>query len=237
MDLSRTIYQIGFQLSPIILSDGLASAIPGGMLPLICITEAAGLVQSVLNGIDLSNVDNYHAHFKPLSGLQMLNYQVANYPFANQTVAANAVIQNPTALSLQMDIPVNQEGGYLTKFLTMTALKLALEKHISLGGLFIIATPTYIYRNCLLLGLTDMTSGDSKQPQQTWRWDFQRPLVALSDATTAYSSMMKKISSGVKVPNVSWSGLSSSVGSVTSGATSSLLPSAQNNMGTVESIF
>ena len=122
MNLSRAIYQIGFQLSPIVLSGGLAEAIPGGMLPLICITEAAGLVQSVLNGIDLSNTDRYHAHFRPLPGAQMLNYQIATYPFANQSVAANAVIQNPLGLSLEMNIPVNQTGAYLTKFLTMTTL-------------------------------------------------------------------------------------------------------------------
>jgi hypothetical protein len=201
--LQRTIFQLGFQISPVILTGGIASLVPGGMLPIVAITQALSFTQGLLSGsIDL-NLDNYFAHFTPMAGASLINAQLGTYPFANQSVAANAIIAQPLAVSLSMHCPANAQGGYISKLLTMTAVQSALTAHNAAGGTYIVATPSKIYRNCILASLKDVSAGSLKQVQTQWQWDFIQPLVGADAAAQAMSLMMSKIDGGLPQNGVS----------------------------------
>jgi len=56
----RTVFRLGYEISPVILTNGIAKLIPGGMLPIVALTEATGLIAGLLqgNGLDaLTNID------------------------------------------------------------------------------------------------------------------------------------------------------------------------------------
>ncbi len=233
MSGGRTVFQLGYEASPIILTGGIASAIPGNMLPIIAITQAASFTLGLLQGnIDL-NPDNYFARFKPLPNATLVNNQIGQYPFANQAVAANAVIAQPLNVSLEMICPVREVGGYLAKLATFTALKLALDNHTAQGGTYTVCTPSQIYQNCILTSLRDVTGADGKQAQVHWQWDFAKPLIALADVQVANNSLMSKIAGGLPITGTpTWSGLASSVGAQVSGAVASVIPAAKNLIGT-----
>lgn len=227
------IYKLAFELSPIILVGGLAKNIPFGMLPIIAITEAANFVTGLLSGSIDINLDQYFAHFQPLSGSSLIDQQVGMYPFANQSVAANAVISQPLNISLLMTAPAQKSFGYLTKLATMIALQASLKEHNALGGTYTIATPTHFYTNCLMTGMRDVSSGETQQAQVTWQLDFVQPLLTLSDAQAAQNSLMSKITGGTQIDGVpSSSGLASSVGNPSSLASSSVIPASANVPGT-----
>jgi hypothetical protein len=207
----KTVYELGFQISPIILTEGLAKKLPGQMLPIVTILQAGSLVTGLLSGEINLGTNKYFCSFAPLPGTTLIQNQVGMYPFANIDIAANAIIKQPLNVSLIMNCPVNKEAGYISKFMTISALKGALEYHISLGGSFIVATPSYIYTDCLLIALEDCSNGESLQAQNAWRWDFLKPLVSMSDALNAQSSLMGKLSGKNMVKGPSWSGLGTAI--------------------------
>ena len=215
-------YDLAFQVSPIVLVDGIASNTLGGMLPIIALTgQAAGFVQGALSG-GLSTND-FFARFVPIPGSTLVNQTVATYPFANQAIAANATIQQPLTISLRMIAPVKDDAGYLTKLAIWTALQNSLVAHNAAGGTYTIATPWYIYTNCLLTTVTDTTGGDTKQQQIFAQWDFVQPLVTQQQASAAYNSLMSKLNSGAQVssPGVGtsfWSSTATAVGSAAQNA-------------------
>jgi hypothetical protein len=211
MNLGRSAYQLGFEISPIILTEGLAKMLPGHMLPIVTILQAGSLVTGLLSGEINLGLDDFFCHFVPLPGSTLIQNQVGMYPFANIDTAANAIIKQPLNVSLIMNCPVNKEAGYISKFMTISALKGSLEYHISLGGSFIVATPSYIYTDCLLISLEDASNGESLQAQNAWRWDFIKPLVTMSDALNAQSSLMGKLSGKNMVTSPSWSGLGTAI--------------------------
>jgi hypothetical protein len=225
-----TAWKLSFQLSPIILTGGIAQNVPGGMLPIISITEALNFTLGLLSGANDLDLDNFFANFEPLPGSRLASNQYGKYPFANQAVAANAVIQQPLTISLLMRIPVRQPLGYAAKLATMSALQQAITQHTQSGGTFTVATPSYIYTNCLLDDLRDVSSGQSKQPQTAFQWDFEQPLITLAQAQQAQNSMMSKISSGVQTDG-SLSGLSPTIGSPSTLATPSISPAASGPAG------
>ena len=188
-------FKLAYQLSPIILTDGIATSL-GGLLPIIVLTEAANFVKDLLQGNLDINLDEYFANFMPLPGGSLIDQDIAMYPFANQAVAANATISQPLQFSLSMTCPVRGSFGYLAKAATMTALQFALTKHNALGGTYTVLTPSYMYRNCILKGLKDISSGETKQPQVTWQFDFIQPLITQSQAQGAMSNLMNKLSTG-----------------------------------------
>lgn len=190
-------FKLSFQVSPIILSGGLAQYIPGGLLPIISLTEALNFTLGLLGGGEDVSLDNFFATFQVLPGGALIQQAVATYPFANQSVAANAVIAEPLHLSVLMYCPVREAGGYAAKLATMTALQAALAQHNNLGGTYTIATPSFFYTNCLLTGLVDVSGGESKQVQTRYRWDFLQPLLTLSQAQAAQNAMMSRITDQV----------------------------------------
>lgn len=224
MASGRAIYELGFQISPIILTNGIAQLIPFGMLPIIALTEASDFAISLLQGNVNTNLDNFFAHWRPIPGSTLVDQQIGQYPFANQAVAANAVIANPLRVSMIMHCPMRQAGASTKKSLTMVALKTALETHNTTGGTYTVATPSYIYTNCVMLRMTDVSQGYSKQPQTDFQLDFEQPLVTLSDTEQVLNSLMNKLAGGLPIQGVpAWSGVSTAIGSAMPGLSSANL--------------
>lgn len=170
--------------------------------------------------------------FVPMVGASVVNNQVAQYPFANQSVAANAMIAQPLAFSMLMLVPAASmsEGGqtnsllataalgastatyatsagYTSKLAAMTNLISQLQQHCNLGGVFSVMTPSYIFKNCLLTGMYDVSSGQSQQVQYQWRLDFLQPLLTLEAAQQAQSTLMQKMTARAPIiGQPSWSG-------------------------------
>lgn len=227
-------YKLSFQICPVILTGGVAGAIPGGMLPIISITEALNFGVGLLgSGDDDVDLDNFFANFQPLPGSTFIDQAIGQYPFANQAVAANAVIANPLKVSLEMICPVRQAFGYATKLATMTALQNVLAQHNASGGTYTIATPSKFYDNCLMVQMVDVSGGGDKQAQTRWRLDFVQPLLTLQQAEQAQNSLMSKVSGGLPLGGdpPAWSGLPPTVGQPSSVAGPGIVPALSSPAG------
>lgn len=179
-------YEQAYEICPIFLVGGIASNAQGGILPITTFLGSPGGGGSF--------------RFIVIPGGTLISNQIGTYPFANQAVAANSIIQQPKNISLLMYAPVNAaEGGYAAKLSLFTSLQNALESHNNAGGSYSVATPAFIYNNCLMPNLQDVTSGETRQKQVHWQWDFVAPLITQQQAQTAYNSLMGKISAGQQV--------------------------------------
>lgn len=227
----RSIYDLAFQVSPIILHDGIVSQASGGLLPIIALTgQLAAFAQGALtNGIGLQD---FYARFVPIPGATVINNAVGTYPFANQQVAANAIIEQPLNISLTMIAPVKDQGGYITKLAIFTALRNSLQSHVDAGGTFHIATPSYVYTDCLLTALTDTTSGETRQQQIEWQLDFVKPLITQSNAASSYGALISKLSAGAQLTSPAWSGPLTAAGTAVQGAAQGI-----NNMAGAVNTF
>ena len=201
----RGIYDLSFQVSPIVLTGGIASALPGSSLPIILLMSGlVGTAQNILTTGGLS-LQDFPWRFLPVSGSAAISQTVATYPFANRQIAANATIEQPRSLSMRMISPVQSKGGYITKLPAFTSLQSALNKHNNLGGTYTVVMPSLIYSDCLLLSVTDATPDSSKQKQIMWKWDFTQPLITQQQATNAVGGLMNLVTNGAKVTSSSWS--------------------------------
>lgn len=220
-------WKLAFQLSPIVLVNGWAANFPYGMLPIIAITEAANFPLGLLSGGNV-NLDRFFANYQPLPGSSLIEQDVGEYPFANQAVAANAVITRPRTVSMVMVCPAQNRFGYWERLAIITALKEVFDRHNSSGGTYIVATPSYIYTNCLMLRMVDTSVGSTKQPQNAWQIDFRRPLITIEEASAAQSGLINLISSATPIPgnpaNVGWS--SAGIGNASSVLTPGIVPAA-----------
>jgi hypothetical protein len=213
-------YDYSYQVSPIILVGGIAANAVGGVLPIIALLGQSPLIQGVANTI--LGQDDYFARFIPIPGSMLINNQVGTYPFANQQTAANALIQQPLTISLEMIAPCKNPGDYASKLSVWTALQQSLLSHNNAGGTYNVATPAYIYTNCLLTSMQNIPSGDSKQVQIKYQLDFVQPLLTRQQATSAYNSLMGKVAAGQQVTTPQWSGGNSTVGTPAQNASSGL---------------
>lgn len=225
--IGRDIFRMAYQICPIILTGGVAQNIPGGMLPIISITQALSFVSGLLSGGSVG-ANDFFANFEPMPGGTLIAQKIGMYPFANQATAANAVIAEPLNISMKMFVPAAGRGGYAIKLATMMALQAAIKQHNALGGTYTIATPSFFYTNCVMLDLRDITSsGGSKQVQTTWQWDFIKPLLTLEEAGQVQNNLMSKITNGAAIDGEpAWSGLSPTVGQPPSGAAPSVVPAS-----------
>ena len=218
----RTLAQLAYQVSPICLVNGLAAPFPGGVLPIILLTESVSIAGGLLSGAGLpDSLDGFFAQYLPVSGGTLIDQAIGTYPFANQLVAANAVIQQPLKISLQMIAPSRNTGDMLTKLPIMTALQAALQQHNAFGGLYTIATSAQIYTNCLMTGFTDTTpSSEYKQWQIIWQLDFQQPLVTKMQIGQGYNSLINNINNGTPVGQGlgAWSSIGTAIHNATQGA-------------------
>ena len=227
--IGEAAWKLSFQISPIILTNGIATQV--GLLPIIALTEALNFTAGILgDGNESIELDNFFATFEVVSGGTIIDQQIGHYPFANQAVAANAVIAQPLKFSMLMYCPVKQETGYWAKLSTMIALKNALTQHNATGGTYTVMTPNAFYPDCLLTSLSDVSNSESKQVQHTWRWDFEQPLLTQASAQQAYNSAMSKIGSGVQTDG-SLSGFNTLINAPWAAMTPSAVPSASGVLG------
>jgi hypothetical protein len=225
-------YKLSFQTSPIVLTGGIATNLAGGMLPIIALTQAAALPYGLFGGTSNVELDGFFANFIPLPGTTLIDNELGKYPFANQTVAANALISKPLQVSVLMICPVRDPAGYPLRTAIMSSLKASLDQHNQAAGTYIIATPSYFYTNCVLLSMRDVTSGDSKQVQTRWQLDFEQPLLTLQQASGAMNSLMTKMSNGAQINGQpAYTGVNPTVGLSSSLSTPALSPIASGVAG------
>jgi len=224
------------QLSPIVLTRGIAASL-GGALPIVALTEGANFIGQIGNLINAfsgapPNLEDFFAHFDVLPGGTLINNQAATMPFANQSVAANAIITQPLNISLKMVCPARNLAGVFTKLATLMALKLTLAQHNNLGGTYTIMTPAGIFNDCIMTpAMRDITGGSGDQKQQEWQLDFLQPLVTLDAAQNALNGLMQKLTNGTALSGTpSWlTGAGLPVGNPLSLLSSSLVP--QSSLG------
>lgn len=212
---ARDAYDLAFQISPIILTGGIAAGAVGGALPIVGIL---GSVVSIAQGIITNgpSMQDFPFRFVPLPGSTPVQNSVATYPFANRKIAANAVIEEVKHLSMRMIAPVNTQGGYLTKLAIFTSLIYSIQSHTDSGGTFTVATPSLLWTDLILLSISDVTGGDTKQQQTAWQWDFMKPLITQNQAAGALSGLASAMEGGSKITTPSWSGaINSTIGGVT----------------------
>ena len=218
-----------YELSPIVLTNGIAGGVPGGAMSIFSILQAmsfTGLISSSDVGIDGS-----FARFYPVAGSTLVDNQIGNYPFANMAIAANAIIAQPLQVSLIMRVPASAlNGGYAGKNAIMTSLQSTLEQHNTQEGTYTVLTPSFYFNNLILLHLTDVSGGETIQSQVTWKWDFVQPLITLQGAAQAENSMMSALSSG-GVTDGSNFGTSLVTGVPESAQSGVLMPSAAATAG------
>ena len=225
----RADYITSFQTCPIILVGGAAGA---GMLPITNLLSSANYRQG-LTGTPTPG-ESFFGTFRPMSGHNLMDNEVATYPVANQTTAANAVITQPLRLAMEMLVPA---GGLVTvtnKLSIMTALKSTLDKHTSMGGWYNVATPSYIYKGCLLTSLVDASDEEmGKQVQVRWVWQFMQPLLTVKAAEAAQNQFMAKISGNTRNQGnpPGSQPLSSSLGQPSSNIVQNVVPAASSPQG------
>jgi len=190
--IGQTAFSLAYEISPIILQDGLAQYLPGGLLPITVLTE--------MFDIPAIEGENIFAKYRPLPNSTLAEWQVAQYPFASMQMAANAVIQQPLKVSLQMICPAQTEGGYIIKQAIMTALQTMLQNHVLSGGSFTVLTPAYTYTNCLLTSLRDISPPSQKQVQLMYQWDFVQPLITATGAQQVLGNLMSRFENGTPTP-------------------------------------
>jgi hypothetical protein len=232
--LGQNQFQLSFQISPIILTNGIASNVPGGGIPIVQFLQGQNFSTGLLSGgSSQTDPDQYFAQFVPLPGAMLIDNAVGTYPFANQAVAANAIIANPLTISLKMICPWRQPGDAQNKLATLTSLRTTLQQHSFSGGTYTIVTLSYIYTNCLLTAMKDISSGDSRQFQYEWELDFFQPLLTLQQAQAAQNSLINAVSGGNVVtgnPPTS-TGLAAQVGFPPSIAMPGIIPSSSGLTG------
>jgi len=225
-------FKLSMEICPIILTGGIAASLGTGVLPIISITESLNFTAGLLSGGEDLDFDDFFAHFVPLPGSELAHQQIGKYPFANQAVAANAVIAEPRNVSLRMICPAKNEAGYAIKLATMTALVAALKAHNASGGTYIVATPSYIFTDCVFLRLFDASRTDDRQAQNTWQWDFEVPLLTLTDAQQAQNGLMSQITAGTPIGGQpAWSGVGPTVGNPASAVAPQFIGAAQGPAG------
>lgn len=222
-------FQLTYELCPIILEGGIANSIPGAQLPIISLIQAQSFTGGILQDSDQITKQDFFAHFTPLPGATLIESQVGMYPFANQAIAANAVIAQPLKLSMRMTAPAPTPGGYPLKLAAFSSLQQQLGKHRNLGGTFTVATPAMYYTNMILEALRDVTGGSGVQVQVEWQWDFIKPLLTQEQAAQAYSSLISKLDGRLPQPTdpLTYSSAANAVGNPGSGIAPALIPAAQ----------
>ncbi|MWO33640.1 hypothetical protein GQN26_22885 [Escherichia coli] len=205
-------FKLAFEVSPILLVDGIASKIPGGVMPIAVLTEGLSIANGLLHGeIRTRSM----AAFTPMAGTTLVQQDICNLNLYNQVTAANATVRKPNRVVMQMIRPASTEdGGYTTKGMTFTALKMALDMHNQYGGCYTVLTPSFIYTRCLMRSFID-TSGFSeqnKQVQHTWQIEFEQPLSSVEQTVKTLASVLDKFDKGMPSDGaLSWSGIQNQV--------------------------
>ena len=187
------IYGAAFQISPIILTGGIASSFGVGAIPISVITETAGLtIGTAVSG----SLNQAFANFRPLPGSTLIRNQVAEFPFYTQQIAANAMIQQPLNISMLMYCPANQNTTVGLKLAVMTMLQATMQLHCQQGGTFTVMTPSQIYTGCLLTSISDVSSEETNQVQWAYQWDFVQPLITFPSLIPNLNPSLSSLTGG-----------------------------------------
>jgi hypothetical protein len=207
-------YKTQTQITPIILTGGLATA-QGGAIPISSITNPLlqGITATVnsitvaaqVTGTGNPQLDGTGTDYQPVAGGTLIDNQVAMYPFANQAVAGNAIISQPLNISMSMLIPATAQMPFSSRLSIMMALVSTLKLHINLGGLFSVITSVYVYTNTILKMMRDVSGGETNQAQYRWQLDFFQPLLTLQAANQAQNGLMQTLTNGTPIAGTpSW---------------------------------
>lgn len=192
--------QLSYQVCPIILTGGVASQLPGSMLPMLSLLNPSTLggpgASANLFPFSMSDLDDAFGAFNVLPGGTLIAQSIAKYPFANQWVAANAVIREPLTLSLIMDSPMRGPNAWALKHMVFTTVQATLANHNNAGGTYTVVTPAFQYDNLIMTAMTDNSRGNNSLPQNAWRFDFEKPLVAGGDLTAAQNGLTNALTNG-----------------------------------------
>lgn len=204
-------FKRAYQLAPILLVQGIAAQLPNGQMTILSLTEGS-------DAVNYADDNEYFAHFEPLPGGTLVDFTAAEYPFASMNMAANAMLQNALHVSLKMQCPVrNNAHNYPALQATITRIQQQLTAHILAGGSFTVATPGFIYSNCLLLNVRDISNAGDKKVQGTFQFDFAAPLITEQAATQTFNNLYSKLAGGLPVGNPPTnSGIDTSIGNAPS---------------------
>jgi len=187
---ARNRFKMQYEYAPILLKNGIADGYPEKVMSILQLTQQ--------NGYPLDDT-GYFGYFSFVNGGTFMQNSVAQYPFANQYTAANAIIRQPNNISLLMTCPARANMPLDRRQSIFQSLMSSLDRHIALGGMFVIYTPMAIMDNCLLLSGRDASSGDNAMLQNGIIFDFQQPqIMTEEDAQKATNSTMSKINNGDK---------------------------------------
>ena len=203
------VYKLAYQVTPIWLTGDPMNGVPGHMLPFAALSDPDLYREAVsplfetgaLALLDAETVirdlDNAFGAFTVIPGGTLVNQVAAEYPWANQHVAANATIFEPLTVSLIWDTPMRGEGAWGRKYATITNVQSRLTEHNNNGGTYTVVTPSYIYENLILKSMADASRGTTPIPQNAWRFDFEKPLVRIVDLLNAQSQIDGQAQQGV----------------------------------------
>jgi len=193
-------FTLSYEISPIILTNGLASFSPLG-LPLVAITEALSTAYTtnpfqLISGQGITIPSQPFFTWRPLPGSTLWKSEVAEFPFYTNRIAANSQLQQPLNISMLGHCPAGKDSPFGVKIATMTALQSVIQNHINAGGTFTVLTPSYIYTDCLLTSMTDVSTGETNQAQVTWQLDFTQPLITFPSGLGALNDVMTTLTDG-----------------------------------------
>lgn len=160
-------------------------------IPIVAITETL----TVLGNIDIPAQPLFT--FRPLPGGSIWKSEVAEMPFFTNQIAAVSQVQQPLNISLVSYCPANKDTTFALKLATFEALRWVIQQHVNNGGTFTVATPSYLYTDCLLTNIVDISDGTSNQSQVAWQWDFVQPLLTFPDLTSQLNKIIGSVSSGI----------------------------------------
>lgn len=193
-------FQLSYQVCPIVLVGGIAGT---GVLPIANLLNpsaaSGGFTTSSTGAVVESSTpvarDAFtFGSFRILPGGTLMDNENAKYPLATMSVAANAIITMPLRFAIEMVTPASADVTFSQRLSIFTSLKNVLDNHISAGGYFNVATPSYIYTGCLLLNLVDASDvPDGAQVQTRWVWNFEKPLITLEQAQAVVNNAMSKV--------------------------------------------
>jgi len=188
---ARQRFRMQYEFAPILLKNGIADGYPEKVMSILQLTQQ--------NGYPLDDT-GYFGYFSFVNGGTYMQNTVAQYPFANQYTAANAIVRQPNNISLLMTCPARSNMPLDRRQSIFQSLMASLDRHIAMGGMFVVYTPMAIMQNCLLLSARDSSSGENAVLQNGIIFDFQQPQIMTDeDASKATNATMSKINNGEKM--------------------------------------
>lgn len=187
---ARQKFRMQYEYAPILLKNGIAEGYPEKVMSILQLTQQ--------NGYPMDD-NGYFGYFSFVNGGTYMQNTVAQYPFANQYTAANAIVRQPNNISLLMTCPARSVMPLDRRQSIFQSLIASFDRHIALGGMFVVYTPMAIMQNCLLIAVRDSSSGENAVLQNGMIFDFTQPQIMTDeDANKATNASMSKINNGEK---------------------------------------